>query len=116
MQTDTRTKAQVWSDNIALFCGSWGFVFWFLAGIVVWMLLNAVPKMQWDQYPYIFMNLILTIVSTMQSPIIMMSQNRQAERDKEAEQAQVERDRAIVLELKAELAVQHRMLEKLLQK
>lgn len=107
---DNRTRAQRWSDNIAIFCGSWGFVFWFMAGIMVWVVLNAFPKMKWDEYPYILLNLFLTVVSTMQSPIIMMSQNRQAERDKDAEQAQAERDREMVRELKAELDI---ILEKI---
>ncbi|CAM6003924.1 unnamed protein product [Sphagnum balticum] len=116
MEQDNRTRSQRWSDGIAIFCGSWGFVFWFMAGIFVWIVFNAIPKMSWDEYPYTFLNLILTIVSTMQSPIIMMSQNRQAERDKEAERIQADRDREMVRELKAELSVMHEMLEKLLQK
>jgi len=104
---DLRTRSQRWSDNIAEFCGSWSFVFWFTAGIIVWMLLNTVLVVwqKWDEYPFILLNLFLTVVSTMQSPIIMMSQNRQVERDRLAEQAQAERDREMVKELKAELDI-----------
>ena len=82
---DNRTRAQRWSDNIAEFCGSWGFVFWFSVGILVWVVLNTALVLftQFDPYPFILLNLFLTIVSTMQSPIIMMSQNRQVERDRD---------------------------------
>jgi len=85
METDNRSRSQRWSDNIAEFCGSWGFVFWFSAGITVWVLLNTLLVLcaHFDPYPFILLNLFLTIVSTMQSPIIMMSQNRQVERDRE---------------------------------
>lgn len=76
---DTRTRAQRYSDNIAEFCGSWGFVLSFSIGIVVWMLISQ----SFDAYPFILLNLVLTIVSTMQSPIIMMAQNRQVDRDRE---------------------------------
>ena len=81
-QIDNRTRTQRYSDNIAEFCGSWGFVLWFSAGIVFWMIVNKYWN-KFDEYPYILLNLMLTIVSTMQSPIIMMSQNRQVERDRE---------------------------------
>ena len=79
---DNRTKAQRWSDNIAEFCGSWPFVFWSFFGIFVWMYVNG-HWTKFDEYPYILLNLALTVISTMQSPIIMMSQNRQVERDRE---------------------------------
>src|SRR5277367_5825360 len=79
---DTRSQAQRWSDNIALFCGSWGFIFWSLVIIAVWMLLNG-TVFHFDIYPYILLNLMLTVVSTMQSPVIMMAQNRQEERDRQ---------------------------------
>jgi uncharacterized membrane protein len=92
---DNRTRSQRWSDNIAEFCGSWGFVIWFSAGILVWVLLNTYMILfgKFDEYPFILLNLFLTVVSTMQSPIIMMAQNRQIERDHEQERIQAERDR-----------------------
>lgn len=82
---EKRTRAQRWSDNIAEFCGSWGFVVWFSVGIFVWILLNTciILFTQFDPYPFILLNLFLTVISTMQSPIIMMSQNRQVDRDRE---------------------------------
>jgi uncharacterized membrane protein len=79
-----RTRSQRWSDNIAEFCGSWGFVLWFSIGIFVWVMLNTCMILftKFDEYPFILLNLFLTVISTMQSPIIMMSQNRQVERDR----------------------------------
>jgi len=82
---DSRTRSQRWSDNIAEFCGSWGFVFWFSFVILIWVLLNTcmILSHRFDEYPFILLNLFLTVISTMQSPIIMMAQNRQVERDRE---------------------------------
>jgi uncharacterized membrane protein len=83
--SDNRTRAQRWSDHIAEFCGSWGFVLWFTVGIIVWITINTFLVLfgLFDPYPFILLNLFLTIISTMQSPIIMMSQNRQVERDRD---------------------------------
>jgi uncharacterized membrane protein len=82
---DKLSRAQRWSDLIAEFCGSWSFIIWFTAGIVVWVVLNTclILFTEFDPYPFILLNLFLTVISTMQSPIIMMSQNRQVERDRE---------------------------------
>lgn len=82
---DSRSRSQRWSDNIAEFCGSWGFVFWFSGLISVWVLLNTCMILfhKFDEYPFILLNLFLTVISTMQSPIIMMAQNRQVERDRD---------------------------------
>lgn len=85
MEQETRTRSQRWSDNIAEFCGSWGFVFWFSFGIFIWILINTYWLLfgKFDEYPFILLNLFLTVISTMQSPIIMMAQNRQVDRDRE---------------------------------
>ena len=84
-EKDYRTLAQRWADAVTEFCGSWGFVFSFSFGIAFWIVLNTCWAIwgKWDEYPFILLNLFLTIISTMQSPIIMMSQNRQVERDRE---------------------------------
>ena len=83
---DKRTKAQRWSDATAEFCGSWGFILWFSVALLVWILGNTVWLIfgKFDPYPFIALNLVITIISTLQSPLIMMSQNRQTERDREA--------------------------------
>jgi uncharacterized membrane protein len=83
--TDHRSRSQRWSDAAAEFCGSWGFVFWTVGIMAVWFALNTIWLIfgTFDPYPFILFNLFLTIVSTLQGPIIMMSQNRQVERDRE---------------------------------
>jgi uncharacterized membrane protein len=78
--------SQRMSDRVTEFCGSWTFILIFSGLTIVWVLLNT-AFLVWglfDPYPFIFFNLVLTIVSTFQGPLIMMSQNRQVERDREA--------------------------------
>lgn len=74
------------ADRVAAVGGSWAFILTFLAVLVFWMLLNteilSIWKMAFDPYPYIFLNLMLSMIAALQAPVIMMSQNRQAERDR----------------------------------
>jgi uncharacterized membrane protein len=80
---DNRTFAQRWSDSITEFSGSWPFIFLFTAICVVWIVLNGYGVVTFDVYPFLFLNWVLTIISTFQNPLIMMSQNRQNDRDRE---------------------------------
>jgi uncharacterized membrane protein len=102
---DNRTKAQRWSDNIAEFCGSWGFVIWLSGFIAIWVSLNTwlILSHKFDEYPFILLNLFLTVISTIQTPIVMMSQNRQVQRDKERDDALAERDREMMRGLHVKL-------------
>lgn len=74
------------ADRVAAVGGSWPFIFVFLGVLVSWMLLNtgvlAHWHMQFDPYPYIFLNLMLSMVAALQAPVIMMSQNRGAAKDR----------------------------------
>ncbi|MEN9610279.1 MAG: hypothetical protein RLZZ628_1093 [Bacteroidota bacterium] len=70
------------SDKIALFGGSWTFIISFFLFLMCWMLINSVVKNGFDTYPFIFLNLILSCLAAIQAPIIMMSQNRQSEKDR----------------------------------
>ena len=74
------------ADRVAAIGGSWGFIFVFVAVLVSWMMLNtgvlAHWHMQFDPYPYIFLNLMLSMIAALQAPIIMMSQNRAAAKDR----------------------------------
>jgi uncharacterized membrane protein len=72
------------ADGIARVGGSWSFIIAFLLFLVVWALINTVILMRdaFDPYPFIFLNLVLSMLAAIQAPIIMMSQNRQAERDR----------------------------------
>lgn len=74
------------ADRVARFGGSWAFIILFIAALVAWVgintLLLAVVAPPFDPYPFIFLNLILSMVAALQAPIILMSQNRQAARDR----------------------------------
>ena len=72
------------ADAIARVGGSWSFILAFIGFLAVWTVANAwmPPASRFDPYPFIFLNLILSMIAALQAPIIMMSQNRQAERDR----------------------------------
>ncbi|MFN0110958.1 MAG: DUF1003 domain-containing protein [Blastocatellia bacterium] len=73
------------ADRVAVFGGSWTFIFTFLSLLVVWMIFNTfvLAARAYDPYPYILLNLILSCVAALQAPVIMMSQNRMAAKDRE---------------------------------
>jgi uncharacterized membrane protein len=82
---DDRTFGQRMADRIAAFGGSWRFIGLFGLFLAAWMTLNSVLLARhgaWDRYPYILLNLILSTLAALQAPVIMMSQNRQGERDR----------------------------------
>ena len=72
------------ADKIARFAGSWSFLFFFTIVIIAWAVLNS--KLLFDDpidpFPYVFLNLILGCLASIQAPIIMMSQNREAQKDR----------------------------------
>jgi uncharacterized membrane protein len=74
------------ADAVARVGGSWGFIVVFVVILLGWMLINGplarVTGIVWDEYPYIFLNLMLSTLAALQAPIIMMSQNRQAKKDR----------------------------------
>ena len=76
------TFGQRVADRVAAFGGSWTFIFLFIAGMAVWMLINEESNKPFDPFPFILLNLILSCLAALQAPIIMMSQNRQAARDR----------------------------------
>jgi uncharacterized membrane protein len=76
------TLGQRVADKMASFGGSWTFIFLFIAGMIVWMLLNADKDTALDPFPFILLNLILSCLAALQAPVIMMSQNRQTARDR----------------------------------
>jgi uncharacterized membrane protein len=82
------TFGQRLADHVAAVGGSWGFIIGFGLVLFGWMLLNS-RFFEWlgitfDPYPFIFLNLMLSTLAAIQAPIIMMSQNRQAEKDRQA--------------------------------
>lgn len=73
------------ADSIARIGGSWGFIIAFLIFLAVWAIANTVlltTREVFDPYPFIFLNLLLSMIAAIQAPIIMMSQNRQAMKDR----------------------------------
>jgi len=99
------------ADYVARFGGSWTFIIAFLFFLLAWMavntlwLLNDAP----DPFPYIFLNLILSCIAALQAPVIMMSQNRQASKDR------LQADQEYGVNVKAEFAIQqlHRKLDEM---
>ena len=77
------TLGQRAADAIAKFAGSWAFIFSFTGVLILWMIVNAVlASRAFDPYPFILLNLVLSCVAAIQAPLIMMSQNRQEEKDR----------------------------------
>lgn len=77
------TFGQRAADTIAKFAGSWAFIFSFTGVLVLWMIVNVVLALKaFDPYPFILLNLVLSCVAAIQAPLIMMSQNRQEEKDR----------------------------------
>lgn len=90
------------ADNVAKVGGSWSFIFGFGAALVLWTGINLALSpyhRAFDPYPFIFLNLLLSTVAAIQAPVIMMSQNRQATKDRQA----AEHD--YVVNLRAELEI-----------
>ena len=99
------------ADLVAHFGGSWPFIISFFGFLLLWTLLNSalVLKAPPDPYPFIFLNLLLSCLAALQAPVIMMSQNRQAAKDR------LQADEDFRVNVKAEFAIQqlHRKLDEL---
>jgi len=95
------TTGQLLADKIAKFGGSWTFITAFFAFLMLWMIVNVwyLATKPFDPYPFILLNLILSCLAAIQAPIIMMSQNRQEQKDRQ----RAEHDYKI--NLKAELEI-----------
>lgn len=77
------TLGQRAADLIAKFAGSWAFIFSFSGVLILWMVVNVLLAAgAFDPYPFILLNLVLSCVAAIQAPLIMMSQNRQEEKDR----------------------------------
>ena len=81
--TEKYTLGQRAADSIAKFAGSWAFIFSFSGVLILWMVVNVLLAAgAFDPYPFILLNLVLSCVAAIQAPLIMMSQNRQEEKDR----------------------------------
>src|SRR5205085_1212973 len=84
---DDRTFWQRLADHVAAIGGSWSFIFGFFAALLLWIGWNVFARpagLAFDIYPFIFLNLMLSMLAAIQAPVIMMSQNRAAQKDREA--------------------------------
>ncbi len=99
------------ADRVAAFGGSWTFIIIFLAFLVAWMLFNTFVLMQraYDPYPYILLNLLLSCIAALQAPVIMMSQNRMAAKDRE----QATHDYEVNIKAELEILQLHEQLTEL---
>jgi uncharacterized membrane protein len=104
------TLGQRLADRVAAIGGSWGFLIAFGAAMVVWIGLNTLALADaFDPYPYILLNLILSLLAAVQAPIILMSQNRQAVRDRLA----ASHDYEVNLKAEIEIAALHEKLDQI---
>jgi uncharacterized membrane protein len=78
------TLGQRASDKLTEIMGSWGFILGFVIVLIIWMWLNAYYLIAgpFDPYPFILLNLVLSCLAAIQAPIILMSQNREAQKDR----------------------------------
>lgn len=95
------TLGQKLADKIATFGGSWTFIISFFSFLTIWILINVIflNSKTFDPYPFILLNLILSCLAAIQAPIIMMSQNRQEQKDRQRA------DHDYKINLKAELEI-----------
>ena len=107
-----RTVGQKVADKVAAFGGSWKFIIFFGVFIICWILANIYILMNkgFDPYPFILLNLILSCLAALQAPVIMMSQNRQEEKDRE----RAKKDYMINLKSELEIRMLHEKLDHLI--
>ncbi|MCI6388745.1 MAG: DUF1003 domain-containing protein [Ruminococcus sp.] len=106
------TFGQRASDKLAEFAGSWFFIIAFTLFLIIWVLINVYfLKNPFDPYPFIMLNLVLSCVAAIQAPLIMMSQKRQEQKDRE----RAEDDFKINLKCEIILENLHRKLDELLE-
>jgi uncharacterized membrane protein len=110
---ETLSRGQSISDKVASFGGSWKFIIIFGVILFVWIVINTVvlSTKAFDPYPFILMNLILSCIAALQAPVIMMSQNRQEEKDRK----RGENDYLINLKSELEIRSLHQKIDLLLE-
>lgn len=110
--TQTTTLGQRIADKVAAFGGSWKFIILFGFFLLLWISGNVafLANQGFDPYPFILLNLILSCVAAMQAPVIMMSQNRQEEKDRE----RAKKDYMINLKSELEIRILHEKIDHLI--
>ena len=106
---DERTLGERISDAVAQFGGSWSFIISGLIVIILWVILNTLPIFyHWDHYPFVFMNLFLSLIAAFQAPFILMAQGR-VERKQDAIYRALFREIKELIEV--DLSIEHEVLE-----
>lgn len=100
------------ADSVAKFGGSWTFISIFIFILLFWIILNTIILMKkpFDPYPFILLNLVLSCLAALQAPVIMMSQNRQEEKDR----IRAENDYQVNLKAEIEIKILHEKLNHLI--
>lgn len=80
-EDERRTFGDKLADRVTEIAGSWGFIIVFCVFLILWMIINTILIVRFDEYPFILLNLILSCIAALQAPVIMMSQNRAAKKD-----------------------------------
>lgn len=110
---ETASRGQRAADAMARFGGSWTFICIFIVVLIAWVILNSAILLHYDRafdpYPYILLNLFLSMLASIQAPIILMSQNRQAEIDRR----QAEHDYEVNLKAELEILLLHEKMDSL---
>lgn len=115
LETDEKTPltlSQRVADKVAEFGGSWTFITFFFLFLLIWILINLsfLNEASFDPYPFILLNLILSCLAAIQAPVIMMSQNRQDQKDRERSK----KDFMINLKAELEIRILHEKLDHLI--
>jgi uncharacterized membrane protein len=107
-----RTFGQRIADKVASFGGSWTFIISFGTFLLIWILINVfwLANKAFDPYPFILLNLILSTIAAIQAPVIMMSQNRQEEKDRD----RAKKDYMVNLKAEMELRMLHEKIDHLI--
>jgi len=107
----TLTVGDKMADKIAEKVGSWSFIIVALSIIAIWIVINTVVKNLFDPFPFILLNLVLSCTAAIQAPVIMMSQNRQVDKDR------IKSTNDYKINLKSELIIQdlHKKMDTLIE-
>jgi CRP/FNR family cyclic AMP-dependent transcriptional regulator len=113
-EEDRLTFGQRVADKVASFGGSWTFIMTFGGILVAWVVLNSIILAQraFDPFPYILLNLFLSMLAALQAPVIMMSQNRQSSKDR----LKADLDYDVNLKAELEIAQLHRKIDHVLER
>jgi len=112
-EDDTENSfGQKLADKVAAFGGSWSFILLFVGFLMLWIATNVfiLVAKPFDPYPFIFLNLLLSFIAALQAPVIMMSQNRQEEKDR----SRAKKDYMINLKAELEIRMLHEKIDHLI--